>query len=515
MSPAVPTTESSESASDEMLADDMARFYADPLGFVIYAFPWDSEPSIQLVSLAGPWAGHFTCAFGPDIWACELLDEIGREVAKRGFDGVRAVDPILMAVASGHGIGKSTITAWLVLWIMSTRPFAKGVVTANTIGQLRTKTWGELAKWHRMCATGHWFDLTSGTASMSLKHRAHPESWRCDAQTSREENSESFAGLHAASSTPFFIFDEASAIPDRIWEVAEGGTTDGEPMWFAFGNPTRNSGRFRECFRNLRHRWIGRQIDSREVAITNKKRLQGWVDDYGVDSDFVKVRVRGVFPSMSVRQFISEADVDAAWDRQLKPQQYSFAPVILGVDPAWSGDDEFVVWLRQGLFSRRLGVWEKNDNDIVMATLIARLQDEHKAEAVFVDAGYGTGIVSAGRTWRRNWQLVWFGGKPGNPGYLNKRAEMWGEMRNWLKQGGAIPPDNVLRTDLTGVETVPRADGVIQLESKEDMKRRLLPSPNRADALALTFAYPVAPGQGADRDAVDTEHDYDPFARRS
>jgi hypothetical protein len=311
-----------------------------------------------------------------------------------------------MATASGHGIGKSAITAWLVNWIMSTRPHAKGVVTANTGPQLESKTWAEIAKWTRRCITGHWFDVSTGKGSMRMVHKDHPESWRCDAQTCREENSESFAGLHAASSTPFYIFDEASAVPDTIWEVAEGGLTDGEPMWFVFGNATRNTGRFKDCFGRFRHRWTCRQIDSRSVQITNKELIAGWVHDYGEDSDFCKIRVRGMFPSMSAKQFISVADVDAAFGRHLKPEQYNFAPKILTCDPAWEGDDMLEIGLRQGLHFRILRTIAKNDNDIQVATILANLEDEHQADAVFVDAGYGTGIVSAGRTMNREWVLV-------------------------------------------------------------------------------------------------------------
>ena len=93
---------------------------------------------------------------------------------------------------------------------MSTRPQAKGIVTANTGEQLRTKTWGELGKWRTRCIVGHWFEYNNGKGSMSLYHKSFPESWRCDAQTCREENSEAFAGLHSAGSTPFYLFDEAS-----------------------------------------------------------------------------------------------------------------------------------------------------------------------------------------------------------------------------------------------------------------------------------------------------------------
>jgi hypothetical protein len=514
---------SSTAQADLMLADDMARFYADPLGFVMYAYDWDNDPSLQIVKLQSPYDLIYGARFGPDLWACEFLDDIGRQVRERGFDGVNAVEAIREAIASGHGIGKSAITAWLVNWIMSTRPFCKGTVTANTAEQLASKTWAEIAKWTKRCVTGHWFTVTTGKGAMRMTHNEHPESWYCNAQTCREENSEAFAGQHAADSTSFYIFDEASAVPDAIEEVSEGGMTDGEPMKFAFGNPTRNTGWFSNCFKRMKHRWGARQIDSRTVQITNKKLLQQWIDDYGIDSDFVKVRVRGMFPSMSARQFISVADVDAAFGRPLRPEQYQWAPKILTIDPAWEGDDMLEIGLRQGLRFEILRTIPKNDNDLQVASIIAQLEDDHKADAVFVDGGFGTGIVSAGRTLKRNWQIVWFGAESSDPGCVNKRAEMWKAARDWLKAGGSIPGPDVqgaheLYNDLIGPEVVGRMDGKIQLEAKKDMKRRGLPSPGKGDALALSFAYPVAPKpRGVFLPTAEGAHgqqqrEHDPFA---
>lgn len=503
---------------DLALARDMAQFYADPLGFVMYAFPWCRDEAVQLVRLQEPYRSRFGVDFGPDVWACELLDEIGQQVRARGFDGVHAVDPIRLAVASGHGIGKSAITAWLVNWIMCTRPFAKGIVTANTAEQLAGKTWAEIVKWGKKGIAAHWWRFSTGRGSMRMQSVQHPESWFVAAQTCREENSESFAGLHAADSTPFFIFDEASAIPDKIAEVAEGGLTDGEPMFFKFGNPTQNSGDFHKCFHGMRHRWITKQIDSRSVTITNKGLIDQWIADYGIDSDFVKIRVRGMFPNMSAKQFINVMDVDRALGRELRLEQFDFAPKILTCDPAWEGDDDLVIGLRQGLLFKILHVIGKNDNDIEIANILARDEDEHGADAVFIDAGYGTGIKSAGDTLGRDWQLVWFAGASADVGCLNKRAEMWKSMRDWLKQGGCIPDDKQLYADLIGPETVPRVDGKIQLESKADMKKRRLASPNKADALALSFAFPVvkkSPLAGMMRGSqAGRGLNYDPYAKR-
>lgn len=483
-----------DTSPELMLARDIGSFFADPLGFVMYAYPWRTDPALQVVRLESPYSEMFDSEYGPDRWACELLVEIGRQVRSHAFDGVNAVDAIRGAIASGHGIGKSAMTAWLVNWIMSTRPFAKGTVTANTAEQLSSKTWAEIAKWTKKCATGHWFKVTTGKGAMKMVHRQHPESWYCTAQTCREEDSESFAGQHAADSTSFYIFDEASAVPDVIQKVSEGGLTDGEPMVFAFGNPTRNTGWFVDCFKRFKHRWFTKQIDSRSVQITNKKTIDDWISDYGLDSDFVKVRVRGMFPSMSARQFISVDDVDAAFGRPLRPEQYNWAPKILTCDPAWEGDDMLEIGLRQGLKFQILRTIPKNDNDMTVARLLASLEDEHHADAVIVDAGYGTGIISAGRTLSRNWHMVWFGGKSTDPGCLNMRMQLWKAARDWLKAGGSFAgDDHVLYNDLIGPELVGRADGILQLESKKDMKARGLPSPGRGDALALSFYLPVAP----------------------
>jgi hypothetical protein len=152
------------------------------------------------------------------------------------------------------------------------------------------------------------------------------------------------------------VFDEASNIADLVWEVAEGALTDEdtEIIWVAFGNPTRNTGRFRECFRKYKHRWKCAQIDSRTVEGTNKQQLNKWVEDYGEDSDFVKVRVRGIFPDASELQFIPTGLTDEAMKRVVTEAQVSHAPVIIGVDPAYSGVDDAVIYLRQGLHSKVL-----------------------------------------------------------------------------------------------------------------------------------------------------------------
>jgi len=494
------TAHNQEQQLEDQLVEDIAGFTHDPLGFVLYAFDWGNG---ELAAFPD----------GPDAWATEVLDEIGQKLRSGAISGISEV--IQMATASGHGIGKSALVAWLIEWAMCTREDTKGLVTANTDNQLRTKTWAEVAKWHSLCICKHWFKLTA--TSLFSTDPEHEKTWRFDMIPWSLANTEAFAGLHNQGKRILIIFDEASAIPDAIWEVIEGALTDDntEIIWAAFGNPTQNTGRFRECYRRFRHRWSCRQVDSRTVRISNKGQIAKWIDDYGEDSDFVKVRVRGMFPKASTKQFIATDDVDAAIARVLRPEQFDFAPKILTCDPAWEGDDELVIGLRQGLNFRVLRTIEKNDNDLVVATILANLEDQHEADAVFIDAGYGTGIVSAGRTMGRTWQLVWFGGASPDPGCLNMRAYIWKEVRDWLKNGGAIDKnDQVLYNDLIGPETVARPDGKIQLESKKDMKARGLPSPGRADALALSFAQPVAKKSPLQRMGLggQQQREHDPYA---
>jgi len=441
----------------------VAEYEHDPEGFACDAYRWGQ--------------GELKDYTGPRDWQRDVLRAIGGHLQ----DKATRHKPLRLAVSSGHGIGKSALVGMVIDWALSTCDDCRVVVTANTENQLRTKTWPEIAKWTRLCLTAGWWNVPA--MSIYSTEAGREKSWRADAIPWSENNTEAFAGLHNKGKRILLVFDEAAAIADRVWEVAEGALTDEdtEIIWLVFGNPTRNTGRFRECFRRFRALWQTRMIDSRTVEGTNKDYLDELVRTHGEDSDLVKIRVRGQFPSQSVKQFIGTDDVQAAFGRHLERPQYEWAPVILTCDPAWEGDDEIVFGLRQGLYFRILGTMPRNDNDIEVAHKLAAFEDQYKADAVFVDAGYGTGIVSAGKTWKRNWRLVWFAGESPDPGCLNLRAYMWKQTRDWLKQGGAIPEDQVLFDDLIGPETVARLDGKIQIEAKKDMKARGVRFPKKRE----------------------------------
>ena len=456
----------------------------------------------------------------PDPWQADILNRVAEGLATPN-------EAVRIAVASGHGIGKSALVAWLLLWAMATAEDTRGVVTANTETQLRTKTWAELAKWFRKSRLGEWFDLTSTALASRVAERG--QSWRIDLVPWSANNAEAFAGLHNQGRRAIVVFDEASVIPDLIWDTAEGALTDKdtELLWLVFGNPTRNSGRFRECFGRFGHRWLTRQIDSRTVGLTNKEQLARWVEDFGEDSDFVRVRVRGVFPRAGSTQFIPGDLAEAAARRELEPHELqpdSREAVVLGVDVARFGDDRSVICWRRGRDARsRPPVVLRGVDLMTLAGHVCRIAVECGASSIFVDeGGVGGGVVD------RLHQLnapnvvgVNFGGSPDytfRSGlgvlYANKRAEMWGNLKEWLKTG-AIRDEAALLQDLTGVEYGFNARNAIQLESKDDMKKRGLASPDMGDALALTFAYPAHPPADPrlprEPKFIGDPADYDPY----
>lgn len=469
---------------DTELSIACARFRNDPLGFVKVMFPWGQPGELQ-------------SATGPDKWQEDFLKALGKEVSANKFNGVTPVAPIRRAVSSGHGIGKSVMAAWLVVWIMSTRPHCRGTITANTFSQLETKTWAAIQKWSRLCLTGHWFTVTSNR----MYQTQHKDTWFCAPQSCEEHKSEAFAGQHAADSTSFYIFDEDSSVPDKIHEVAEGGLTDGEPMIFCFGNPTRSAGHFYHvCFGGMRQRWNPLVVDSRGSRFTNKDQIKEWLADYGEDSDFFRVRVRGLPPSASDAQFIDMVRIRAAQSRDVVV--FPDEPLIAGCDLAWGGSDDNVVRFRRGRDARSIppirikGEFTRDPNVMTskLAEILSAKYDGHTVAVLFMDsAGIAGPVAQRLRTLgHRNVQEVNFGADSPGEHCRYYRDYMWAEMREWMLTA-AIDKSIDLEIDLAGPTTRPDLRQRIWLESKEDMKKRGLDSPDDGDALALTFAAPVRP----------------------
>lgn len=463
---------------EEQLLTDVLSYACDPAGFVSYIFPWE-EPGTALEHEEGP-----------DTWQIEVMDYVAQQM-------VSTPEPIRVAVASGHGPGKSTLMAWLILWFMSTKPHPQIPVTASTATQLTTKTWRELAKWHGLALNKHWFTWTA----TRFYHNLFPETWYASAIPWSKDKAQSWAGTHAEH--VLVGYDEASTIANEVWEVTDGAMSTPGAMWIALGNPEQATGRFRDCFGRFRALWHTWQIDSRTAKQTNKVEIARQIAAYGEDSDFVRVRWLGKFPRQGPTQFISEALVELAQGRE--PEGYEAAPKILGVDVARFGNNETVLLLRQGAAILKCEGMRGLRTDQVADIVASWLLEDRTIQVAFIDSvGIGAGVVD--QLWRLGHRERVIGVSSGErgtellpdtstPKYFNLRAQMWGHVKDWLEdEGGCLPAHLVqLGQDLVAPQFAYAREQQIQLERKEDMEERGVASPDYGDALAYTFARPVAP----------------------
>lgn len=474
------------------LVRTLASLYADPLAWVVFAFEWDAEGALSLVPFEDP---RFDVGHGPDGWAAAFLDDIAAEVRERPFDRKTPVPAIRMGISSGHGIGKTMLQSMLMLWAISTRERCRGVATSTTGAQLHTRLWPEMLTWLSRSVVAPFFDTLNARGTMRLFHRDHPNTWRIDGATAAPENSEAFAGLHNATSSTVFLMDEASGIDARIWRAIEGSMVDGAPLLIAMGNPLRRDGEFYRVFTEAGHRWNLRRVDSREAFLPNKDQIAAWLDDWGEDSDFFRVRVKGEFPSQSLTQFIGADLVAAAQERDVRAITAMDAP-ILGVDVARFGTDASSVAIRCGRNARDLPGRTYHGLDTrQLAMEVARLVNELRQTLGFshvyiaVDGiGVGAGVVDTLRGWHFDVVDVQVAGRAIDARtYANVRAELYGKLKDWLA-GGAIEVTPELAEDITAADFGFNRQGQILLEPKDSIRSRLGRSPDRADALALTFA---------------------------
>ena len=503
----------------QMVSEDVGAFAYDPLGYVKYVYPWNED---ALEKHAGPRS-----------WQRELLIFVGQWLTnsltgedRDRFGSETRFKPCKVALSSGHGIGKTAEVAWLIGWALDTFGDARVIVTANTKGQLDTKTQPECDKWFRMALTKEQWEVN--VASIKSRDPEHDRTWRCDFNPWSEENAQAFAGAHNQGKRLMVIMDEASEIASIIsGEVGRGAMTDAdtELLWFKFGNPTLNSGDFYDCTHgNQRHRWKTYVIDSRTVEGTNKEEIAEWEQDYGEDSDFFRVRVRGLPPRAASGQYIDLATIQQA--QKTIARSLPDDPLVAGVDFAWGGADDNVVRFRKGLDARSIppikvkGEFTRNPAVMVgkLADILSKNYNGERIAMLFCDSAGIAGPVAQrlralGHT---NIMEVNFGQDSTDPKYAYRRDEMWGKMKQWLQDGGAIDKDPGLEADLSKPILVSDRLQRVKLEPKELMQKRLAKmgadssSPDDGDALALTFAMPVLPKKKST--ASSSKRSYSPWS---
>jgi hypothetical protein len=474
------------------LVRDLASYTHDPLGAILYGFRWGK--------------GDLAPFEGPRKWQAEELDKLGQHL--RNPQTRYKLYPL--SISSGHGPGKTTFAAFIAWWAQSTFEETMVRVTAITGDQLEKTTSPEFSRWYRRARNAHWFDIHVN----SIKVKDQADTWRLDFQPWSEENPNAFAGKHNAGRRMVFILEETSGISDEIVRVARGALTDAntEKILLLIGNCTKNTGAFYESvFGNQRDRWITRVIDSRDVEGCDVEEINGWLAECegNEDADYFRVRARGLFPKGAAGQFIDLDTIRKAQDRAARSLLDD--PLIAGVDFAWGGADDNVVRFRKGFDARSLRpIKVKGEFTRDPAVMTGKLSDVltatyngQKIAMLFADsAGIAGPVVARLRALgHKNIMEVNFGQDAIDSHYAYRRDEMWGKMKHWLIDGGAIDKDPGLAADLAKPMLVSDLKQRVKLESKELMMRRLRKigiesaSPDDADALALTFAMPVNPEQ--------------------
>lgn len=426
-----------------------------------------------------------------------------------------------LGVKSGHGVGKTAFLSWCILWFLCCYFPARIPCTANSASQLHDVLWAELAKWHRRLkelypVLGNQFDFRKDRLVMN----DHELESFAVARTSRKEKPEALQGFH--EDNVLVIVDEGSGVPDEVFEIGQGAMTGPNSFAIITGNPTRRDNFFFKVFNLFRDLWDTMTVNAETVPMVSRDSIDIVVKQYGAESDQYRVRVLGEFPTVDSMQFI-EPDLYEA-GTLVEPAVYIADALVVGVDVARYGSDASVIYPRKGRDARTipyLRMFKKNTMEL--AAIMGEFHIKYRVDQFFVDeGGVGGGVVDRGRQMGLPIVGINFGARadrsiPGQEAirYANKISEMWGNVKEALKHGLAIPKDDALFNDMCGREygyTLKEGLDALILETKDDMRKRGLASPDIMDGLALTYAYSVQPsGLAGSRGTNKVLPDYDPF----
>jgi|WetSurMetagenome_2_1015567.scaffolds.fasta_scaffold00846_6 phage terminase large subunit len=408
-----------------------------------------------------------------DKWQAAALDDFDK------YDRI--------SIRSGHGTGKTTFLSWLVLKFLLTRKDTKIPIAANSQDQLRDIIWPEIKKWWRRLPLPLQQQVDIQAEKIFI--RSAPEAAFAVRRTASKDNPEALQGFHADNL--LFLIEEASGIPDIIFEVAMGAlSTPGAKVVLA-ANPTRTNGFFFDTHNKLRHRWHTIVVNSENVPRA-RGHIQDVIDAYGKGSNKYRVRVLGEFPTADDDTVIALDTVIAATTREIEPLDY--VPV-WGLDVARFGDDDNALCKRcYNRVTEPIMTWGGMDLVKTLGILTREYNetpDAEKPKKILVDSiGVGGGIVDFGRAEG----LPVYGinvaeSASSDERYQRMRDELWFLGRKWFEDKEcSIPEDQAFISELTAPTYDFHANGKIVVESKRDMKTRGLKSPNRADSFLLTFA---------------------------
>lgn len=443
----------------------------------------------------------------PDEWQVEVL---------RAFPHKQR-----LAMKAAKGCGKSTILSWLAWNFLATRLNPKVAATSITEDNLSDGLWSEMSKWQQRSE----FLRTEFTWTKTrIFANCSPEQWWLSARTwpkssNTSQQADTLAGLHA--DYLLFILDEVGGIPDAVMAAAEGGLSTGiDTKILMAGNPTHLEGPLYRAVTTERHLWWVAEITGDPDAPNRAQRISAqWareqIQKYGRDNAWVLVNVFGQFPQSSLNTLLGPEEISASMKRLVRKEDYQFSQKRIGVDVARFGDDMSVFFPRQGLVAfRPTEMRNLRTNEIAARLVSAKMKWGSEAEFLDDTGGWGAGVVDSLLQSGVAATPINFSGRATDPRYLNKRAEMWFNMASWVKKGGALPPIPELIRELSE-PTYTFQNGKFRLEEKDQIKERLGFSPDRADALALTFAIADMPSAHA-APGVNSKGkmlaEYDPFA---
>lgn len=455
----------------------------------------------------------------PDPWQIEAMGALGGE-----YNPARR-----LCMKACTGPGKSATLAWMgwhrLMCFAAPGEHPKGAALSITADNLKDNLWAELAKWQaRSPLLRQAFTWTKE----KIYANDHPETWFLSARTfAKDANAEAIgralSGLH--SQFPFILLDETGDMPVAVGRAAAQIFT-GMPMDAAIiqaGNPTSTSGLLYESCTKAAESWEIITItadpdDPKRTPRVSVEHAREMINTYGRDNPWVMATILGLFPPTGFNALLGPDDIDEAVKRSYKAEHIAAAAVILGCDVARQGDDQSAIARRQGRVAFPIRTMRIPDT-MVLARQFAMEEDQHRADGVFVDetGGYGAGVVDAMRDLRRSPIGVQFGGKATDGRYFNKRSEMYFELAKWVKAGGQLPEDRELKEELCATTFVYQGDK-FRIVEKDLIKDQIGRSPDKADALALTFAFPVVKKAGNPLDALRNSHrstaarEHDPYA---
>jgi len=428
----------------------------------------------------------------PDLFVEDLLgvtpQDWQREVMSAVAKGQRRC-----SIRSGHGVGKSSCASWLMIWFLLTRYPVKIVVTAPTASQLFDALFAECKRWIKELPTPIKSLLEMKSDRIELG--SSPTEAFISARTSRSESPESLAGVHADH--VLLVVDEASGVPESVFEAAYGSMSGKDATTILLGNPTRSSGYFYETHTRLRDSWWTKQVSCLDSPLVSPDFIAEMELKYGADSNAMRVRVLGEFPLAEDDTLISLHAVEQASKR--KVEQPEGTPVVWGLDVARYGDDASVLCIRQGRHLQALHSWKK----LSLMELSGRVLDllnsaDEPPEEILVDSiGLGAGVLDRLRELDISARGVNVSESPAMADrYANLRAELWDLTKQWFNEEVQIPNDDSLIADLTAPRYSFNSSGKMIVESKAETKKRLGRSTDFADSLVLTFASSAAGASG-------------------